>query len=147
MSQGKSPYEADELEAFRRRLLQRRREFLESFHALEHHVEEAHQPEARSVQSDVPTHPADQADFQQLQDLQIASTERDTIRRIEEALGRIEDGTYGICLTCGKPIDRRRLEAQPWAQMCKIDANPKFETRNSKQIQNRQTGNKRANDT
>ena len=122
MSNEKRPYEADEVEDFRHRLLQRRKEFLESYEALEHHVEESSQPEACSVQSDVPTHPADRADPQQMQDLQIATTERDMIRQIEEALRRIEDGTYGLCLTCGKPIHRRRLEVEPWAQLCIEDA-------------------------
>ncbi len=31
------------------------------------------------------------------------------------ALKRIDDGTYGICVNCGKPIPEKRLEAIPWA--------------------------------
>ena len=34
---------------------------------------------------------------------------------IDAALKRIEDGTYGICTNCGKPIPEERLEAVPWA--------------------------------
>lgn len=121
---GTSPYEADELREFRRRLLERRDGFLESLRALEHDVQEYNQPEAR-MQTDVPTHPADQSDrsFEQSKDLQIAEAERDMIRQIEEALRRIEDGTYGICLVCARAIDRRRLEAEPWAKLCIDDAN------------------------
>ncbi len=37
---------------------------------------------------------------------------------IEAALGRIEDGTYGICANCGKPIGTERLEAVPYATLC-----------------------------
>ena len=37
---------------------------------------------------------------------------------IEEALVRIEKGTYGICDNCGKPIDPARLEALPQATLC-----------------------------
>ena len=37
---------------------------------------------------------------------------------IEAALQRIEDGTYGICSNCGKPIGQERLEALPWADTC-----------------------------
>jgi len=37
---------------------------------------------------------------------------------IEAALQRIEDGTYGICSNCGKPIGEERLEALPWADTC-----------------------------
>jgi DnaK suppressor protein len=38
------------------------------------------------------------------------------IEEIDEALGRIEDGTYGQCERCGKPIDEERLKAMPTAR-------------------------------
>ena len=38
--------------------------------------------------------------------------------QVESALGRIEDGTYGTCQTCGQPIPRERLEALPFAGQC-----------------------------
>jgi DnaK suppressor protein len=41
-----------------------------------------------------------------------------TIVEIDAALQRIEDGTYGICEVCGKPIGAERLEALPWARLC-----------------------------
>lgn len=37
---------------------------------------------------------------------------------IDAALKRIEDGTYGTCTNCGKPIAPERLEARPWATLC-----------------------------
>ena len=37
---------------------------------------------------------------------------------IEAALGRIDDGTYGLCANCGKPIAAERLEAVPYATLC-----------------------------
>ena len=37
---------------------------------------------------------------------------------IDTALGRIDEGTYGTCERCGKPIDVERLEALPWATLC-----------------------------
>jgi DnaK suppressor protein len=40
------------------------------------------------------------------------------LRRIEAALGRCEEGTYGDCLACGEPIDPRRLELDPAATLC-----------------------------
>ncbi len=43
---------------------------------------------------------------------------QDTIRQIDAALQRIEDGTYGICAVCGKPIGEERLRAIPWATLC-----------------------------
>jgi RNA polymerase-binding protein DksA len=40
------------------------------------------------------------------------------LRDIEGALERIEEGTYGICVNCGKPIAEERLSAIPWAMYC-----------------------------
>lgn len=42
----------------------------------------------------------------------------EVIAEIDAALGRIQDGTYGICTACGKPIGKERLEARPWATLC-----------------------------
>ena len=41
-----------------------------------------------------------------------------TLADIDAALARIEDGTYGTCAVCGKPIAVERLEAIPWASLC-----------------------------
>jgi RNA polymerase-binding protein DksA len=43
---------------------------------------------------------------------------RDVIRQIEGALTRLDDGTFGICLRCGKPINQERLEAFPYVEYC-----------------------------
>jgi DnaK suppressor protein len=37
---------------------------------------------------------------------------------IDEALARIEAGTYGVCVNCGAQIAPERLEAMPWATLC-----------------------------
>ena len=37
---------------------------------------------------------------------------------IDEALARIEAGTYGVCVNCGAQIPPERLEAMPWATLC-----------------------------
>ena len=41
-----------------------------------------------------------------------------TLSEIDAALKRIDDGTYGICEVCGKPIGAERLAAIPWARLC-----------------------------
>ena len=41
--------------------------------------------------------------------------------RVQAALRRMEDGTYGVCLGCEEPISVRRIEAVPWAS-CAYDA-------------------------
>jgi RNA polymerase-binding protein DksA len=41
-----------------------------------------------------------------------------TVAEIDAALARIENGTYGTCEVCGKPIGAERLAAIPWARLC-----------------------------
>ncbi len=54
--------------------------------------------------------------FQEVQlDESILQNQRHLLADVEEALRRLQDGTYGRCLTCGLPIPDRRLEAIPWA--------------------------------
>jgi len=45
-------------------------------------------------------------------------SERKLVKEIDEALDRIENGTYAICEGNGKPIPKARLEAIPWAKYC-----------------------------
>lgn len=62
----------------------------------------------------------DQALAALLVDVNLAEVTRDVqeIRAIERALQRIALGTYGICVSCGQPIERERLEAYPTANRC-----------------------------
>lgn len=46
-----------------------------------------------------------------------AATTRE-LHEIEQALERIEEGTYGICMECERPITPKRLDAVPWARYC-----------------------------
>jgi len=39
-------------------------------------------------------------------------------QEIRSALGKLDDGLYGVCEECAKPISLRRLEAVPWARLC-----------------------------
>ena len=43
---------------------------------------------------------------------------RDQLAEVEHALKKFEDGSYGLCDNCGKPIDPARLEALPQASLC-----------------------------
>jgi RNA polymerase-binding transcription factor DksA len=43
------------------------------------------------------------------------------LKDIDDALRRLDEGTYGICEECGKPIDEARLKAVPWARYCVAD--------------------------
>ena len=50
--------------------------------------------------------------------LRIKGRERKLIKKIEEAIERIDEGTFGICEKCGEDIDIRRIEARPVTTMC-----------------------------
>ena len=65
-------------------------------------------------------HMADMAtdNFDREFSLDLASTEQTILNRIDEALKKIDDGTYGICEDCGKPISFKRLKAVPYAKLC-----------------------------
>ena len=50
--------------------------------------------------------------------LKLKQTDAKILQAIEEALLRIEKGTYGICRDCGEPIAEARLRAIPWTRVC-----------------------------
>jgi DnaK suppressor protein len=54
-------------------------------------------------------------------DLQVRLRETDSklLRAIDEALGRIEHNTFGVCQACLKPISVARLDAVPWSRLCR----------------------------
>ncbi len=57
---------------------------------------------------------------------QLAELESRELAQVEEALKRMEDGTYGICEASGKPIPLARLQALPYATLC-IEAQRELE--------------------
>ena len=56
--------------------------------------------------------------FQRDIQLGLVSKEQDILYKVDEALRRIEDGTYGKCESCGEPIKESRLKAVPFATLC-----------------------------
>ena len=61
-------------------------------------------------------------------DYTLEENSEQALAQIDDALRRIEDGTFGTCRTCGRPIAPERLEAMPWATQC-IDCKRKAERR------------------
>ena len=51
--------------------------------------------------------------------LKLKQTDAKILQAIDEALVRIDKGTYGVCRDCGEPIAPARLEAIPWTRVCK----------------------------
>jgi len=50
--------------------------------------------------------------------LKLKQTDAKILQAIEEALRRIDEGTYGVCRDCGEPIADARLDAIPWTRVC-----------------------------
>ena len=50
--------------------------------------------------------------------ISMSANDRSMLALIDEALQRIEAGTFGDCVNCGEPMQERRLEAVPWARYC-----------------------------
>ena len=47
-----------------------------------------------------------------------SSSERSIMQLVGEALARVDDGTFGVCVACENSIQPRRLEAVPWTRYC-----------------------------
>jgi RNA polymerase-binding transcription factor len=74
----------------------------------------------READRDVSQDPADKASNSYTKELLFSqsTTERNTLRAIEEALERISDGGFGECANCGDEIQPKRLDAIPWTPHC-----------------------------
>ena len=111
----KSPLTRAQLKAFRRLLLEKRRELVGDMTGIE---AEALGADRQEVKGDISDHPADAGtdNFEQEFSLGLLQSERVLLAEIDEALERIENRTFGICLGTGKPIAKARLKARPWAK-------------------------------
>lgn len=105
-----------DIEKFRTLLLEKRNEILGNIMTIE---DETFRKE-RSELSSMPLHMADAGsdNFEQGFALDLMDSEKKLLAEINEALDRIEKGTYGICRGKGKSIPRARLDAIPWARYC-----------------------------
>jgi DnaK suppressor protein len=76
--------------------------------------------ETRSMDSDCPQDVGDLCETTLSKEALFQQTgeRRLMVRRIEAALARIEQGTYGVCAACGDDINPRRLDALPWTEYC-----------------------------
>ena len=102
-----------DLQYFRNLLLEKRREILGDVGSMESEAFKG-----GSNLSNMPIHMADVGtdNFEQEFTLGLIESERQILREIQEALVRVEEGTFGICQGTSKPIPRVRLEAVPWAK-------------------------------
>jgi len=109
-----------EVAQFRELLLAKRGEILGDVSTLHNEAVTKDRQDATSDMSSMPIHMADLGtDNYELEfTLGLIEGERAILREIDEALERIRQGTYGVCLATGRPIGKARLKAKPWAKYC-----------------------------
>lgn len=100
---------------YRQLLLARKKELMEEVQrydteVLESQVVEAGDDADLAVTDQAKSHAAD-----------LSSTANGELGLVQDALNRIEKGTYGICIDCGEEIPAARLEAVPWTPYCLKD--------------------------
>jgi RNA polymerase-binding protein DksA len=103
-----------ELQAFRNRLLAMREEITGNVTGLEGQT-------LRQSGDDISVdHMADHGSdsYEQDQTIRLLESQSGTLREINAALKRLEEGVYGVCERTGKPIGKARLTAIPYARLC-----------------------------
>lgn len=113
-------YDKKDLQRFKKVLLETRKKIAGD---LEHLEGESLKKSARDASGDLSGysfHMADMAtdNFDREFTLGLASNEQKHLNLIDAALRKIEEGTYGSCETCEKPIPQKRLLAVPHTSLC-----------------------------
>ena len=111
---------AREIEAFKQMLLDKRRDIVGDVNEMEDEALKKSRLDASGDLSSMPIHMADIGtdNYEQEFALGLMDGERKLLKEIDDALQRIEQGTYGVCEATAKPIAKARLKAQPWAKYC-----------------------------
>jgi RNA polymerase-binding protein DksA len=111
---------AKEIQHFKELLLKKRAELIGDVNSIESDALKKSRLDAAGDLSSMPIHMADIGtdNFEQEFALGLMDSERKILAEINDALRRIDEGSYGICEGTGKPIAKARLEANPWARYC-----------------------------
>ncbi|TET24150.1 MAG: TraR/DksA family transcriptional regulator [Candidatus Aminicenantes bacterium] len=101
-----------EKERYKKKLLEKKKE-------INHHLSEFY-TESKEVETGIAQDVVDRAESSYTKEflLSLSNKERKQLSLINEALKRIEKGTYGICQRCTQEIGKKRLEAIPWTPYC-----------------------------
>jgi DnaK suppressor protein len=118
-----------DVEQFRELLVDKRRAVVEALEYLhKENLGSLEEETGELVSGSADQHMADTATETVDREIDYTLEEHDgrLLQAIDEALARIEAGTYGVCVNCGAQIPPGRLEAMPWATLC-IDCKRKEE--------------------
>jgi DnaK suppressor protein len=109
-----------ELEYYKKRLLEEKEKMFSDVHKLEDISLHETEHEGSGNLSSYVTHPADIAtdNYEQEKNLDFMDNIELLLEEVENALKKIDDKTYGKCEQCRKPIDTKRLKAEPYARLC-----------------------------
>ena len=109
-----------DIKYYKQLLLDKRREIIGDVNEMGDEALKKSRLDATGDLSSMPIHMADIGtdNYEQEFALGLMDSELKLLRSIDEALQRIEEGTYGICQGTQKPIGKARLEAKPWARYC-----------------------------
>ncbi len=107
------------VERYRKRLEEERDRLLVMIRDYELELEEARLTESSSDRSPDPGNAeAGSMKFEYEKELSIEQNTVDLLGKVERALDNIENGRYGICESCGKPIPMARLDVLPYVTLC-----------------------------
>lgn len=103
------------VEKYRGRLLAREQELSEDAARFDAEARESRTAEVEDPIDAVTSDEAKAGNFQ------LGDVAARTLQQVRAALQRINDGTYGFCIDCGRPIEPARLDAIPWTPYCRDD--------------------------
>ncbi len=112
-------FNGKELVYFKKIITEKRKEILEELAILKESMMDVTTGEYASENSTYSTHMEQGTDaMEREKTFLFASREGKFLNYLDDALKRIDKGTYGFCINCGKLIPKARLEAVPHAQLC-----------------------------
>src|SRR5438093_11054534 len=118
----RSQFTQKERQELRQRLVQERRDLQAQFSVIEQSTFSTDQTDLTGEAGfDEEFADAGTATFERERDLSLVNNLRDLTERIDKALAKMDEGTYGLCDRCGKPIEKLRLKALPYASLCLKD--------------------------
>jgi len=115
----KTGYDKDSLGTIRKRLMEQREELQNQLAAIEESATGLSQSEmSGEVSYDEDFADAGSFTFEREKEFSIANNVTDLRTKTDRALHRIEEGSYGVCESCGQPIESARLKALPHVTLC-----------------------------
>jgi DnaK suppressor protein len=104
--------EQKKIKTFRDKLIQKKDEILVAYNKNKNYGKEADEEGAQDI--------ADKAASSYTKEFlfSLSNNERDVLQLVEEALVRVGSENFGVCVVCEDEMDRKRLEAVPWAKRC-----------------------------